>query len=131
MTTPIIGDIISQVGQTVRQLIPDPQAQAQMDLELAKLENNLLQGQITTNTAEAANVNLFVSGWRPFVGWVCGTIFAYSGLIAPLVKWGSAMAGHQVDLPVLDPTVTLQVLLGMLGLAGMRTFEKTQGVAAK
>jgi hypothetical protein len=130
---PILGDIIAEVGKTVRQVVPDPAKQAEVDLEFAKLqdqalarENELLTGQIEVNKVEAASSNVFVSGWRPYIGWVCGTIFAYSGLVAPILQWVAALNGVHTELPVLDQGALQSVLFGILGLGTLRTYEKTK-----
>lgn len=88
----------------------------------------VIQGQIDTNKVEAANPNMFVAGWRPYVGWVCGTGFAIQFVVAPIAEWGAALAGHPVKFPELDIDTLLTLLGGMLGIGGLRTYEKTKGV---
>jgi hypothetical protein len=88
----------------------------------------LVQGQLDTNKAEASSTNLFVAGWRPFVGWVCGTGFGVQFVIGPLGEWVATMAGHPVHFPQLDLGTLMPLLLGMLGLGGMRTYEKVSGI---
>ena len=78
--------------------------------------------QIDVNKTEAAHKSIFVAGWRPFIGWVCGVSMAFNYLIAPSV-------GVWYEIPVLDITTMFPVLLGMLGMAGLRTGEKIKGVA--
>lgn len=87
----------------------------------------VIQGQIETNKVEAANPNMFVAGWRPFVGWVCGTGFAVQFVIAPIAEWLAALSGHPVKFPELDMETLLTLLGGLLGLGGLRTFEKLKG----
>tara|TARA_R110002020_G_scaffold258499_1_gene472290 strand:+ start:694 stop:1098 length:405 start_codon:yes stop_codon:yes gene_type:complete len=89
-------------------------------------------GQLAVNTEEAKSSNVFVAGWRPFIGWTCGIAFAFAFVIAPLIEtlvvYAYIFAGIEVDttgLPKLDITEMLPVLLGMLGLGSLRTFEKT------
>lgn len=130
-TSPI-GSIISEVGQTVREFIKDPDKQAQLDFQLKELadkaqarETALLQGQIDTNKEEAKNANLFVSGWRPFIGWICGGTLAYTWIVAPLGK----AVFHLAEMPALSPDAVYPIVLGMLGLGVQRTWEKMNGVA--
>jgi hypothetical protein len=85
-------------------------------------------GQLQVNAEEAKHASLFVSGWRPFVGWVCGGGFVYSFIGQPLFTWVSAMFDGPVA-PLVDTGTLLTLLLGMLGLGGMRTYEKTKEVA--
>lgn len=88
----------------------------------------LVQGQIDTNKVEAASPSIFVAGWRPFIGWVCGAAFAFKFIGGPLAVVLMAMAGHPITLPIFDFTEMSTVLLGMLGLGGLRTVEKIKGV---
>lgn len=90
----------------------------EMDNELA-----MLTSQASINTEEAKSSNLFVSGWRPFVGWVCASGLAYSVIGQPLLKT------FGLNSPAIDTSVLFQILLGLLGIAGMRSFEKYKGVA--
>lgn len=138
----ILDIIVGPVLKILDKVIPDPAAKAAAQLELIKLQQAgefkqievdlaLAQGQMDTNKAEAANPSLFVSGWRPFVGWVCGVGMATQFVFGPLIAWGTAAAGHALTLPPLDLSVLMTMLMGMLGLGGMRTYEKVSGVAAK
>jgi len=125
-----------EVGSKVLdRVLPDPAQQAAAKLELLKLQQNgelaQITGQMEINKVEAASSSLFVSGWRPSVGWVCSAGFAVQFIIGPLAEWGAALAGHPVKFPQMDTGTMMPLLLGMLGLGGMRTAEKMQGVAAK
>jgi len=92
----------------------------------------LAKGQLDVNKIEAASASVFVSGWRPGVGWVCVAGFGYVVLLQPILPWLVQVFGHPVPpLPGIDTSVLLTLLLGMLGLGGMRTAEKINGVAAK
>jgi hypothetical protein len=89
----------------------------------------LAKAQIGVNAVEAASPSLFTSGWRPAIGWICGAALAYQYLLRPLVSWGVIAAGHPLPMmPGLDENLW-QLLMGMLGLGGLRTFEKVKGVA--
>ena len=86
--------------------------------------------QVEVNKAEAGHRSIFVAGWRPFIGWTCGVALAYHFVIAPLITFGAGWAGTPIpDLPTFDMDSLMTVLLGMLGLGGMRTFEKAKGLA--
>lgn len=105
--------------------------QMQQNGELAQLtaETDIAKAQIGVNQVEAQNPSLFISGWRSFIGWVCGAAFAYHFILQPLLAFGFSAAGHKVDLPVFDMGTLSTVLMGMLGLGGLRTYEKSKGVA--
>jgi hypothetical protein len=122
-------------GKVLDRVFPDPAQAASAKLELMKLQQSgelaQIAGQMDINKVEAANPSVFVSGWRPGIGWVCGAGFAVQFVVGPLAEWGSALYGHPVKFPQMDTGTMMPLLLGMLGLGGMRTAEKIQGVAAK
>ena len=125
-----------EVGSKVLdRVLPDPAQQAAAKLELLKLQQNgelaQISGQMDINKIEAASTSVFVSGWRPSIGWVCGAGFAVQFVIGPLAEWGSALYGHPVKFPQMDTGTMMPLLLGMLGLGGLRTAEKLADKAAK
>lgn len=135
-----LDDIIGGVVQVVNKFIPDPQAQAQMQLELAKLKQaddfkqidaalQMAQQQTDINKAEAKSSNLFVSGWRPATGWICAIAFAYHYVVQPLAAFAFAANGTPVVLPEFDMSTLMTLLMGMLGLGGMRSFDKLKGTS--
>jgi hypothetical protein len=130
-----IGSIIEVVGKVLDKVLPDPKAKADALQKLAELQQNgdlaIIAGQNKINEIEAANPTLFVSGARPFIIWVCGVALAFQLVVAPLVMWGYQIAGHPVALPVMQTELLTTLLVGLLGLGGMRTVEKLQGVASK
>ncbi len=140
---PLILTSIFKVAQgLLDRLFPDPEKKAAAQLELLKLqqsgelakmasETDLAKAQLAINQAEAQNPSLFVSGWRPAIGWVCGLALTYQFVLRPVAASVAAAMGHPVtSLPGLDDTLW-QLLFGMLGLGGLRTVEKIRGVAAK
>lgn len=125
-----------EVGSKVLdRVLPDPAQQAAAKLELMKLQQNgelaQITGQMEINKVEAASSSIFVSGWRPSIGWVCGAGFAVQFVVGPLAEWGAALAGHPVKFPQMDTGTMMPLLLGMLGLGGLRTAEKLADKAAK
>jgi hypothetical protein len=88
--------------------------------------------QIEVNKVEAQSSSFFVSGWRPFIGWGCGVAFIYSALIEPICRFvATTVFMYDGGFPTIDTNLTMQVMLGMLGLGAMRSFEKSNGVARK
>ena len=137
---PIVDGVFAVGMKLVDRLFPDAKAADAAKLELLKMQQTgdlaqmnadlqLSLGQIEVNKVEAASTDIFTSGWRPFVGWTCGAAFAYKFVLAPFIVLGLTAAGHPISLPVLDFTEMSTILLGMLGLGGMRTVEKIKGVA--
>jgi hypothetical protein len=132
--------LIPLLGNLLDKFFPDPAAanEAKLKLmqmaqtgELAQLdaELKLATGQLDVNKVEAASSSLFVAGWRPFIGWTCGMAFAFKFIVGPSAVVLMAMAGHPITLPVFDFTEMSTILLGMLGLGGLRTVEKIKGVS--
>jgi hypothetical protein len=121
------------LGNTlIQRIFPDPAQAAQAKLELIKLQQSgdlaQITGQLDINKIEAASTSVFVSGWRPAIGWICACALAYQYLVRPLAIAGFAAFGHPLPvMPGLDDNLW-QLLLGMLGLGGLRTFEKLNGV---
>jgi hypothetical protein len=122
------------ISGIINRIWPDPTEEQKAQLEQFKtsvsLEMAVIQAQADINKIEAANPNLFVSGWRPFVGWSCGISVVYAGIISPFAQFIAAVFfGYTGEFPILDTSLTAQILIGMLGLAGMRSFEKSKGVS--
>lgn len=127
-----IGSIIESVGKVAGDLITTDKEKMQLEIENRKLDQALDLAQIEVNKIEAASSSLFTSGWRPFIGWGCGTAFLYSAMFEPIARFVAQVGfGYTGAFPQLDTGLTMQVLLGMLGLAGMRSYEKSKGVATK
>lgn len=120
-------------GKLIDRLWPDPTQAAAAKLELIKLQTNgelqVIAGQLEINKVEAANASVFVSGWRPFIGWVCGGACAWNWIGLPIAKVVAVWLGHPITLSPADLSEMLPVLIGMLGLGGLRTAEKINGVA--
>ena len=124
------------LGNTlINKIFPDPAQASQAKLELLKLQQSgelaTMTAQTDINKEEATNQSVFVSGWRPAIGWVCALALAYQYLLRPLMTWAFMAADYNFPPMVgLDENLW-QLMMGMLGLGGLRTFEKVQGVASK
>lgn len=133
-----IGDLVSAGSALIDRLVPDPQAAAAAKLKLLELrqsgelqkiadESGLMRAQAAIDKTEAASPNFFIAGGRPAIIWVCAAAFAWSYVLGPFVAFFLSATGDPVRLPVLDLSAMMPVLLGMLGLGGMRTVEKLSG----
>ena len=132
------------LGKTaIEKIWPDPSKRAEElfrleqlkqsgDLALMKAQVDLLLGQIEVNKIEAASSSIFVAGWRPFAGWVGGVAFAYASIVEPMARFISTVGfDYSGAFPEINTELTIQVLLGMLGLGLMRSFDKKQGTDTK
>jgi len=120
-------------GKVIDRVWPDPAQAAAAKLELIKLQQSgelaQITGQLEINKNEAANPSVFVSGWRPFIGWVCGSACAWNWIGLPIAKALAVFYDHPFPIAPADLSEMMPVLIGLLGLGGLRTVEKIQGVA--
>ena len=126
-----LDDAISAGLRVLDKFIPDPAEKAKAE---AALRDSLQQWdaqQNKINEAEAQSSSLFVAGWRPCVGWVCCAALSWTYILQPIAAFALAQLGYLTALPRLDMGEMMPILLGMLGLGGLRSWEKTKGVAAK
>ena len=124
----MLSQLISPVAGLLDKFITDKDQAAKLAHEIATMADNhaqeLAKGQLAVNKSEAESGSLFIGGWRPFVGWVCGIGLMYNVLLSQILAiW--------FEVPTVDPSLLTPVLLGMLGLGGLRSWEKKSGVAKK
>ena len=130
----MLDALIGPVTGLLDKFIPDADERNRLAHEIATMSerhaHELAKGQIEINKISAAHKSMFVAGWRPFVGWSCGVAMAWHFVGQPIAVFVIAYAGVETPpLPVFEMESLLTVLLGMLGLGGLRTFEKTKQVA--
>ena len=125
----ILDKLIAPVAGILDKFVVDKDLKMKLQHELETALHSANLAQLEVNKAEAAHKSIFVAGWRPFVGWVCGVALAYHFILAPLLQFGFALGGVEQDLPEFEFGQLSTVLMGMLGLGGLRTFEKMQGVS--
>ena len=134
----VISGLFSAAQSLIERFFPDPAQKAAAALELARMQQNgelaqlaaetdLAKLQIQTNIEEAKSTNWWVAGWRPAIGWVCGAGLAYAALVEPFARFAARVwFGYTGDFPVIDTDLTMQILMGMLGLGAMRSVEKVK-----
>lgn len=134
--------VAAPILKIIDKMVPDKAAAQQMKDQLTvmaqqgELQEELIQLQAVTSNqtdvdkVEAASTSIFIAGWRPFVGWVCGIGLAMSAIIGPTFTWATTLCGHPTPFPVPNDPLLQSTLAGMLGLGHIsRTFEKLKGVA--
>jgi len=129
----LIASLIGPVSGILDKVIPDADMKAKLAHQLATMADTHAQqallSQLEINKAEAASGSLFKGGWRPFVGWVCGIALLYHFILSPLIIFGVTLTGVDIPpIPEFDMGSLMTVLMGMLGLGGLRTYEKQKGI---
>lgn len=128
----VIGTVLNRVLPREKMSEKDAaDIQRAIESELLQADWQQIAGQLAINQAEAGHASIFVAGWRPFIGWVCGGALAYHYVFLPFLLYCVGIVDPQLAaaLPKLDASELTPILTGMLGLGGLRTFEKIRGVA--
>ena len=130
----LIKEAIGPIMDGILRFIPDrnkrEEAKEQFEGQMLSALTGLVQGQLAINMKEAQHGSIFVAGWRPAIGWICGIALGWNYILQPIISWIAFASG--IDLaaaPQLDTAELTTILLGMLGLGGLRTYEKRLGVA--
>jgi hypothetical protein len=129
----LLTTLIGPATQLLDKFVEDKDQKAKLAHELAtmadKMANEQVMAQLEINKAEAASGSLFKGGWRPAVGWICAIAFAYHFIVKDLIIFGASFAGADLpELPEFEMGTLLTVLGGMLGIGGLRSYEKTKGL---
>lgn len=129
----MLAALIPSIFSMLDKFIPDAQEKNRLANEIAvlaeKQAHEVYMAQIEVNKEDAKSASAFQSGWRPFIGWVCGIAFAYHFFLQPLILFVMGAYGHYPSIvPEFDMEALMTVLLGLLGLGGLRTFEKVKGI---
>ena len=128
----MLEKLIGPVTGLLDKFIEDKDQKSRLAHEVATMAENhaqeLSKGQLEVNKVEAAHKSLFVSGWRPAVGWVCVLGMFGNFITIPFTNFVLALTGSEIEVPLIPLETMMPVLLGMLGLGGLRTYEKKAGV---
>lgn len=125
-----IGTIVSGIGSLAKDIRsavtgePSPEKILELQAKLMELDNLANQAQTEVNKTEAVHTSIFVAGWRPFIGWICGFGIGTKFVFIPIGVWLCSLFGVEATVPNIDTSELLTLVLGMLGLGGLRTFEK-------
>ena len=124
----LTDSVVGIAGKVLDKFIQDKDLKAKLQHEMDMQLHNANLAQIDVNKAEAASGSIFKGGWRPFVGWVCGVAILYHFLLQPIIVFTLSAAGITFDLPQFDMGSLMTILMGLLGLGGLRSFEKHKGI---
>ena len=129
----LLNNLIGPATNLLDKFIEDKDQKAKLAHELATMADKMAHeqnlAQIAVNKEEAASGSLFKGGWRPFIGWVCGIAFFYHFVLNPIILFVIAIIGIEIpDLPNFNMNTLLTVLGGMLGIGGLRSYEKQKGL---
>ena len=131
----MLDKLIGPVTGLLDKFIADADERNRLAHEIATLAerqaHEIAKAQIAVNREEATSHSIFVAGWRPATGWICAVGLATNYLLVPVCNFIFTITESPITVPPLDLSEMMPVLLGMLGLGGLRTWEKTQGVARK
>ena len=124
----MLEKLIDPISNILDKFVADKDLKQKLEHELKTELHRANMAQIEVNKEEAKHRTVFVAGWRPFTGWVCATALAYHFILEPVIVFGLALYNIQLTLPQFDMASLLTVLMGMLGLGGLRTYERKQGL---
>ena len=124
----VAESIVGVAGKVLNKFVADKDLKVKLEHELKTAFHAANLAQIDLNKQEAAHQSMFVAGWRPFVGWTCGIALAYHFLIAPLLSFVLVLYDINTPMPEFEFSQLSTLLMGMLGLGGLRSYEKMKGV---
>jgi hypothetical protein len=129
----IVASLVGPVTGLLDKFIEDKDQKAALAHEISTMSEKhaleLAKGQMEINKVEASNANLFVSGWRPFIGWTCGLGMFGNFITIPFANFALALLDIEITIPLVPLETMMPVLMGILGLGAMRTYEKKTGVS--
>lgn len=129
VSKPIVN-AVSGVADVVDKFVETPDEKREWEAIKLRMLSERDKAQVELNKMNASERNLFIAGWRPFVGWVCAFGLAYASIISPTISWATTLVlGYTVDGPIIDTGVLLSLLMALLGLGSLRSYEKGIGVS--
>lgn len=127
----MIDKLIQPVGDILDKFVADKDLKIKLSHELEKEIISLNKAQLEVNAVEAKHNNIFVSGWRPFIGWCCGLSLTYHFILEPIIQYILIVNAIQFQTPEFDFSQLSTIVMAMLGMSGLRSYEKTKGIHSK
>ena len=125
----LVGPLVNSVVDRIPNGNERARAKEELEKGLVDAANQVMLAQTKINEAEASHKSSFVAGWRPFIGWVCGVGICWSMVASPICQWAINAFGDGSQLPAVDTSYQMELVTAMLGMSGLRTFEKMKNVA--
>jgi hypothetical protein len=126
----VISAVLTAAGPVLERFFPDPAKRREFELAMRQIDVGAMRDQLEINKIEAASSSRFVSGWRPFIGWVGGFALAWQFVLAPSLAWFLTLYSPGIPLPIIDSTGELMALVtALLGIGAMRSYDKQKGTS--
>ena len=122
------GGALKTISKVIDDLHTSDEEKLDKKILMQRLQQKLAEKQLDVNAKEAGHRSIFVSGWRPFIGWCGGFALAFEFILSPAVEWYSKFAGLNLTAPEIQTGPLLAIVTSMLGVAGLRSFEKSKGL---
>tara|TARA_R100001369_G_scaffold15682_1_gene30507 strand:- start:3133 stop:3543 length:411 start_codon:yes stop_codon:yes gene_type:complete len=119
---------LQQVASVIDSIHTSEEEKLDKKILMQRIQQKLAEKQLDVNVKEAGHRSIFVSGWRPFIGWCGGFALAFEFILSPAVEWYSKFAGLNLTAPEIQTGPLLAIVTSMLGVAGLRSFEKSKGL---
>ena len=119
---------LKQVASVIDSIHTSEEEKLDKKILMQRIQQKLAEKQLDVNAKEAGHRSVFVSGWRPFIGWCGGVALAFEFILSPCIEWYSKFAGLNLTAPAIETGPLLAIVTSMLGVAGMRSFEKARGL---
>ena len=122
------GGALKTISKVIDDLHTSDEEMLDKKILMQRIQQKLAEKQLDVNAKEAGHRSIFVSGWRPFIGWCGGFALAFEFILSPGIEWYSKFAGLNLTAPEIQTGPLLAIVTSMLGVAGLRSFEKSKGL---
>jgi hypothetical protein len=119
---------LKQVASVIDSIHTSEEEKLDKKIIMQRIQQKLAEKQLDVNSKEASHRSVFVAGWRPFIGWIGGLALMFSFILSPCIEWYAKFAGIDIMPPAIETGPLLAIVTSMLGVAGMRSFEKAKGL---
>ena len=122
------GGALKTIAKVVDEIHTSEEEKLDKKILMQRIQQKLAEKQLDVNAKEASHRSIFVAGWRPFIGWIGGLALMFEFILSPCIEWYAKFAGLNLTAPEIQTGPLLAIVTSMLGVAGMRSFEKAKGL---